>query len=185
MSDQCRAFFSEAITRALIDQSYKVTGRLYQSEEKYQVEVAIDLLPYAPNDNPHYRDAFIAINEILSAGEHWGKAKVCPKLSHQPYCLKVGVSFPVPIDEERYFEAMARKPFLHKFAVFLITLAVGEELSRHGSYKSCKQLHDAFPNPRHRKDLAREQWRRKWALRVSRVMGFIKPQKRDRFRAYR
>ena len=185
MNDQSRAFYAEALKNALIDKSYEITGHLFQMGGKYQVEFAIDLLSYAPDDNPHYQNAFVAINETLSAAQHWGKAKVSPKLSYQPYCLKVAVSFPVPIPEERYFDTMARKPFLHNYAIFLIALALAEEFSRQGSFKSCAELRDAFPNPRHPKDLAREQFRQAWAQRVSRALTFIKPKMRDKFRAYR
>lgn len=154
MIDMTDAFYVDGFARALIDRDCDHFGQDYTVNHCHSVAITVNIPRDPPGLLPNKRSgvAFKALQSIIS-NPNWGGAKeVAGKIIYAPYSAVITLSYPIPTREERYFQRGDRERFLKDYSFYLVAQAISRALAGYNPELQ-ERLRDAYPNPRHPRDI--------------------------------
>lgn len=171
---------AEAYALAMINCNYDVEASLVGPVYR----VSVFLYPELPSnmDWSEMGKSIIGISGPAAVSYFAGQET---KFQYQKKQGKLVIEFPVPIREERFFPRNRRKEFLRDYGVHLVATVLCQELCRHGNMETCHNLQNAYPSPRHGKDIQREQFWSNLKRRWRDLCRGMKPGRKDSLRHYR
>lgn len=173
MIDEVDVFYAEHIARALISDKYSFPKNDSARDGKHSVKVEMKVPWHKKTYGSSASAAFTSADNIIKHSNCFGSARVVPRFLYSPKStLFFEFSFPEPVREAQYFVKQDRRRFLADYATYLLAQAVSHALAGYHPELQ-EQLKKEFPNPRHPRDLNKEQVAEKVRLKRGQIKSAL------------